>query len=268
MGNKFLAGVVLLCSLSLGRAASAANPSVDLGFEDVSEAGGFRAWKASSAYPFDVAEPVKEDPKCVRTGKYAVKLVQKNADKPGHFHSEPTLPLESNTTYTFSFWAKGAGNVSGLLYLNTIKDGSESFHSSYYPDRAEGSPDKLTDEWQQFRFTLDTARLDSKVKTARLVIVASGTVYVDDCAFEKGAPSKPAAAAKPAPPPQAAVVARPNLVSVNSVATPPRVDGVIAENEYATGSSGLVNCKRGELYAAPSSFFLPVTRLASTSRCG
>jgi hypothetical protein len=263
MASKPAAALLFLLSIT-----GFADPAVDFGFEDVSEAGGLRAWKASSAYPFDMAEPVKEDPRLVRTGKYSLKLVQQNADKPGHFNSEPTLPLQPNTTYTFSFWAKGAGHVAGLLYLNAIKDGNEAFHSSYYPERAEGSPEKLTDEWQQFKFTLDTGKLDAKVKSARLVILASGTVYVDDCAFEKGAPSKPAAAVKPAPPPAEVVVVRPNLVSLNSVPTPPRVDGVIAENEYPLSSAGLVDCKSRALHATPSSFFLPVTRLDSISHCG
>lgn len=246
--------LTMLFALAMAVSVFAADqPEIDWGFEAVTIAGGLRDWRASSSNPFESVEVVSNDPLHVRSGTHAVKLVQQarrgDQAKIGHLYTHSSVPVKAGEPLTFSFWARGAGTVAGLVYLYQIRDGHEAFHSSgnLKPADDTATPALAEDDWQEYRYVF-TTNLE-QIKSVRFVIAASGTVYVDDAAVRN-----PSDASREKKDTSSAESLRPNLMTVYRAARSPTIDGVIAEGEYPAVHARLLHNQKKDLYPYPSAF--------------
>lgn len=266
MRMPFMKAALLLCCLSivsLVHAVEDENSLSDPGFEK-SRNGVLLDWRNNTSSPLETIEVIAENPKFVRSGKYAAKLMQeKKLDsgelRRGHLHSNQDVAIAPNTKYSLGVWVKGAGKVAVLTYLYSGPEGKESFHSTRYLPAATGSnTDAAGDDWRHQQYILDTARLDAKVTKARFVLEASGVAYVDDATFtrvaampeEKTDKTAPATKTPDAPEPEV----RPNLMGIGLTDAPPKIDGIIEKGEYSAASTGLIDNETQAFYPLRNKF--------------
>lgn len=192
--------LVLIACLTLARVAGGADPdteAADLGFEQVS---GKRPslWRANptAGGAFESIEVVEGDPRFVRSGSSAIKLVQTQNDdngkeRHGILYSVKGLAVEPDKTYTVGGWARGNGKLRVSLYLYKLVGREEGFHSSAECKPVETSNEpgyyllKNPDDWQECAYTFQlNSKAAEEVQTARVAIEIRGTVYVDDVFFK------------------------------------------------------------------------------------
>ena len=251
--NRSAILAVLIAVAGWSPASASESTAPDFGFEDVAPTGALRQWTANSQYPFSRVEAVRSDPRGVRSGRGAVKLVTEDG-KRGHLYTCGSVAVEPNRGYVFSLWAKGKGAMSAMAYLYRVREGKESFQSSITSTKIKPDAELSDGEWRQFAYRLRLGAAHADVSTARLVILASGTVLVDDCAFEPFREAKAAAAKKPTA--AVADLIRPNLISVCPSRSSPQVNGRIEDGEYSTVGTGLVSSTTKGLYAYDHAFCL------------
>ncbi len=261
--------VVALFALLCSSGACAADP-LNLGFESVSAHNFPLQWtvNASAGYPFDSVESVVKDPKYVRSGDASVKLVKKmepqTPDARGHFYTDPEIPVQKGARNVFSLWARGEGKIAAMIYCYGPNNLQVSFGGQ--PLDALSTGGAVTDkDWRQYQYELDLSKHAQNITSIRPVIVATGTVYVDDCEWTAAqdtpvpAPGAPASAAQapaaraPVAQPQPEAV-RVNLLTLPVTAQPPVVDGQFSADKYSVCAAGLVNEANQQLYAYPAQF--------------
>ncbi len=195
-----LCAAVLAVALCPGRARAEAK--LNLGFEDMTpDKSSPQQWvvNKSAGYPFDSVESVLRDPKYVRSGEASVKLVKKmdpqKPDARGHLYTNDEVPVQKDGCYILSLWARGEGEISANAYAyGPGEDGVVKNKGSFYPQPVAGpaATGKVTDtDWQQFQYKFDLAQSKVSITSFRLVIVAAGTVYVDDVEWKQAEEAKP-----------------------------------------------------------------------------
>lgn len=257
------ASVIVLGSLALatttGRTQAEKNLLTDSGFEEITN-DSLVQWRTDTTSPFTSLKIVEGNPSLVRSGKYAVQVNQEtlraNGDKNiGHLYTLNSVPIEANTSYDFSIWAKGKGTLSIVAYLYKMTGADEAFHSTtYLPLKSSVKADSASsNEWNQYVHRLDTSTLPPEVKSVRFVIAASGAWNIDDAAIAKTSGAAPANAA-----PVAAEAAegsvRPNLITAGITAKAPQIDGRISDGEYTMVSTGLVESAGNTSYPLANKF--------------
>jgi len=247
-------------------------PTPDFGFEDVSSEGGLFKWKVNtSGNMFESVTVVTADPRFVRSGKHAVKLAQttpgKDGPNTGHLYSVDSIPIQPGNAYDLTFWVKGKGVTSGMVYFYQMKDGNEAFHSSAHLIRTNEEPGQgntVNDEkdWHQFKFRVADYHVPAGAIALRVVVEAPGTVYIDDVTFSEAKSKAPKDKTKPVPSADASApkeveakatptkpILLPNLLSVGAAVRAPKIDGRVEEGEYATRTTGLLDNTTRGIYA-------------------
>lgn len=238
--------MMLLCCVT-GRVEPAAMP--DYGFEQVAKDGkSLLEWRSENAQSMEAVSGTQ----FVRTGEHSARLVQEEPGKTGHFYSKPSQPVKAGEEYLLSFWVRGKGTAIAKAYLyHTDDKGNEAFDSTVDlppADPAQAAAVDADGQWHQRQYRL---KFDNdKIRSARFVIAASGTVYVDDAQFI----SAGAAAAEAESDDEPAV--RPNLITLGRSKASPKVDGTISDDEYSIRGSGLLNNATQDLYRLSNAYYL------------
>ncbi|GEM_PF-2835220 len=188
---------ILAAALCPGRAC--AEGKLDLGFEDVAPTKVPLQWRTDTSYPFDLVESVVKDFQYVRSGEASVKLVKKTdpqkPDARGHFYTNDDTPVQKEGRYVFSLWTRGDGKIGANAYAyGPVAGGAIGFKCSLYPqpmDKPTAAGDVTDKEWQQFRYEFDLSQSKEAISSVRLVILATGTVYVDDAEWTQAAGGNP-----------------------------------------------------------------------------
>jgi hypothetical protein len=188
--KTILTTISLLTYIAAVSLAGDTNFLADPGFED-----GLRAWQGNTAYPPEAVEVVREDPRHVRSGASAIKIVQHRTEPNGDpkfcaVYSLTAMPVEPLVEYTLRCWVKGEGAVGLSLYgyneqgnvyeagtMKVTKDAGDAAQPHYHLENA--------DPWKQCTYTVVLTKPDTKVKEVRVAINSHGEVYVDDCFFGK-----------------------------------------------------------------------------------
>ncbi|MCC6580347.1 MAG: carbohydrate binding domain-containing protein [Phycisphaeraceae bacterium] len=255
----------LLCATAYGEESN--NLLTNPGFEDATASGGLRAWSVNTTYPVESIDLVRSDPVRVRSGSASVKLAQTGIDANarelfGAIYTQSDIPVEPLVEYRLSFWVRGSGKVSGTIYgygeqgnvyeqapiVRLVKlgdDGPDSFFRI-----GDGDP------WTLCQYQFCVTSRESKTTSVRVAINAHGTVYIDDCRFERVGPMTESAGKTAEITKEDKSIAaaeqpselRPNLVSLVRVAAPPVIDGRIDDGEYPLRVEGLVDCSNQSMY--------------------
>ncbi len=254
-----------------GRACAEAK--VDLGFEDVTAERFPLQWRAnaSAGHPFDSVESVVKDPRYVRSGDASVKLVRKidprKPDARGHLYTNAEVPVTKDGRYVFSFYARGEGRIGAAVYAYGVADGGAvGFKGMLTMQPLDNLPAEsaVSDgDWQRFRYEIDLSKNAANITVCRPVIIAAGTVYVDDGSWvevtgEAAPAAAPAAVAAPAAAPAqtAPDPLRVNLMTLPLAVKAPAMDGRFNADEYSVCGAGLVALSSKDLYGYPARFGL------------
>lgn len=255
MIGRYLHRFVCLLVFTLAPLALAgADDRPDYGFEAVSKHGGLIDWKGSSTYPLEAVEVVTDDPRWVRNGNHAVRLIAPaaSADKPeqSHFYCRTTVPIKSgDAPYTLSLWSLGKGKVTGTLYLHKMTDNGETFLKSInLKSQSDAEQGAAAQDWTQHQFVATADMIPDEAVTARVVLRVSGAVVVDDIRFGDEASLKKSESAA------SGQSVRPNLLTVGTTGKAPELDGRIASHEYATLATGLLDNSTRNLYPYDNRF--------------
>ena len=270
--------IILSLTLTLSAAASSTPaPLPDLGFEVVRN-NVPALWRENSGAGagFESFSAVSGPPPMVRSGGYAVRLVQRGTredggKKAGHLYTKPSLPVETGARYELTFWARGEGNVRALLYTYTRVGDEEASLATVPLSKASGdSPDNAYtlrdgEPWTECGYLVSPEQVGPEVSSIRIAIAAHGTVYADDCSFtllsapapreeavaDAGAAPK-ASEENPASPEDPGADGKPqpgvNLATAGVVARAPTIDGTMASDEYPTLFTGLIDNNANTAY--------------------
>jgi len=242
--------VCVALSAALWPGIVSAQNQMDFGFEETIRNVAPRRWTANTIYPFESVASVVKDLRYVRSGNASVKLVKKedpaNPAAMGQLYTRSDIAIEAGGRYLLTFWARGQGRIVGRTYRY-----GPNAQGTLTGKADKNNPEKgvVSDaDWRCFKYEFVIPDAPQKITSVRLVIVAVGTVYVDDLTWTALTRTQDRSKPKPSPKPTSDAPRR-NLLTVPQSATAPVVDGKFEDNEYAVGGTGLMNCATSDLYA-------------------
>lgn len=205
------------------------------------------AWTVHPDQPFDEVAWIFNDSTFVRNGNGSVKLVHENPDRDAHLYLREELPADQEKAWILEFFVKGRGSVKAGLYVYQGAPEERSFLKSIPLSGESGeaaiSVENLDGNWMACRFRIPGGMLPAEATAIRPVIMADGTIYVDDLSIlEEGAQHVEAKTS----------AARPNLVQVAKTSVAPQLDGKISPDEYPVSFTGLIDNKARGVYTRES----------------